>query len=372
MREIALGGVAHRPVAPSSAISRRPQPVRRCGAVPGTVRAVRGERLGVGTGGVWTAAQARALGVTVDQARRARERGEWQALRRGVYLDGGVVPGPDHRAWAAVLSAGGPTAGGPTAGGPTAGGPAGVLAGGRSAARLHGLPLIDDADPATGAGHARHDDVVARTRLRGGDGLHVHTWTVAPADVGTLRGCPSVSLGETLWQLRLVVTHEALVCALDAALHLRRTTVDELGRRAAAGRGSRGSRAFDDALAQADGRSESPLETLTRLLLLPALPELEPQVVVVDRGGREVARIDLGDRRRRLGVEADGRSHRGEVSLAADRRRERRAGWTFERVTWWEVRRQPDQTRSRVVAAATRLDALRGTAPTTPRSRPAA
>ncbi len=67
-----------------------------------------------------------------------------------------------------------------------------------------------------------------------------------------------------------------------------------------------------------------------------------------DRAGRLLARVDLGIRALRFGVEADGGSHRGAVSLAADRARERRTGWTLERVTWWEARRQAEQVRRRV------------------------
>ena len=298
--------------------------------------------LGEGTGGVWTAAQARAVGLSPTQVRYAVTSGRWQVLRRGVYLDAGVEPGPDHRAWAAVASAGGPRL---------------AVAAGRTAARLHGLPLVDDDDPATGRRDHVHDDVAVRRPLRGTTTLHPHRWAYGPGELGVLRGCPTPSLARTLWDCRGLLRPDALVCAVDAALHTGRVSRDGLTDQVRAG--AREARAFRQALAATDGRAESPLETLARLALLPVLPELEPQVEVRDAAGRLVARIDLGVRGLRLGVEADGRTHRGEVSLAADRARERRTGWTLERVTWWEVRRDRARLQERVATAAARLRAAR-------------
>jgi hypothetical protein len=72
----------------------------------------------------------------------------------------------------------------------------------------------------------------------------------------------------------------------------------------------------------ADGRAESPAETLVRLLLLPDLPGLVPQVRVLD-GRRVLARFDLADEELMLAVEADGRrGHAGEVMAAKDRARD--------------------------------------------------
>ena len=309
---------------------------------------MRGHELGDGQGGVWTAAQARAAGLTAEQVRRGRERGEWQAVRRGVHLSGGVEPDPDHRAWAAVLAAGGPGR---------------AVAVGRTAARLHGLPLVDDDDAALGRRELEHDDVAVSTTRRGGPTLHTHAWSYAPPDLGSIRGCPTASLRRTLWDLRLVLRPDALVCVLDAALHSSRVTREELAASAVAG--ARGCRAFRTAVGLADGRAESPLETLVRLLLLPVVPGLVPQVEVHDASARLLARVDLGDERLRLAVEADGRSHDGDVALRRDRDRERRVGWTFERVSWYDARRQPVATTARVADTAARLEAaarLRSTA----------
>src|SRR5207253_2398666 len=108
-----------------------------------------------------------------------------------------------------------------------------------------------------------------------------------------------------------------------------------------------GVRRFRAAVALADGRAEAPTETLARLLLLPVVPSLVPQVRILDRYGRIVARLDLGDEAAKLAVELDGkRGHSGDAMVAKDRRRDRRTeayGWWTERGTWYDVRcRQPE------------------------------
>ena len=306
---------------------------------------MRGEKLGAYTGGVWTAVDARSAGIGDDVVARACASHGWQRLRRGVYLDGGVAAGVDHLAWAAVLAAGGPGR---------------AMAVGRTAARLHGLPLVDDDDPVLRRYDGAHDDVAVERRLHRRATLHPRLWSYLPAERGLLLGCPVPSLVRTLWDLRLVLRQDALVCALDAALHERRVTVPELRDQLVRTPRARGALGFARCVQLSDARAESPLETLARLVLRPVLSELEPQIEVYDTTLRMLARIDLGVRSLRLGVEADGSTHRGAVSLAADRERERRTRWAFERATWWDVRRTPEQLRRRVLARAAALAAARG------------
>lgn len=113
-------------------------------------------------------------------------------------------------------------------------------------------------------------------------------------------------------------------------------------------------------LAAADGRSESPRETLTRWVRWQAGLRPEPQVVV-RLDGRAVARVDLAFRRERVAVEADGTAVHGSVeAVYADRRRQNllaAAGWVVVRVTWADLMRDPD----RVVAELRAVLAQRGT-----------
>ena len=269
--------------------------------------------------------------------------GEFQRLHRGDYCDGGVQPSPLMRGWAAVLARGGHGR---------------AWAAGRTLARMLELPLIDDDDPATKAYDRVHDDVAL---LHGHPGRTGNLLASRPAFVvGTetvlVGGCPSLTLQRALPGLAKVLSHEAFVCLLDAALHTEQLTPAQLTAAVQRERGGRQAGALRRAAALADGRAESPNETLARLLLQPALPGLVPQVPLLDARGRLVARFDLGDERRRFAVEADGkRGHAGEVMRAKDGRRDRstgRLGWATERVTWSDLRTQQAATLRRVVGAA--------------------
>lgn len=299
--------------------------------------------LGEGAAGVWTHAQARAAGLSEGAIARRVRRGLWQRPHRGVYADAGIEPSALMRGWAAVLARGGT-------------GRAWVA--GRTLARMLELPLIDDDDPATGAYDRVHDDVVVLRGRPGRSGtLHVRRPSFTPGvDTVRLGGCPALRLERALPGLADVLSREALVCLLDAALHTGQLTAPALTQLVS---GPRVPRALREAAALADARAESPAETLARLLLLPVLPGLEPQVRLLDARARVVARFDLGDRRLRLAVEADGRKgHAGQAMAAKDAQRDlasRRLGWTTERCTWCDLRRRQEATVRRVLAAAQEL-----------------
>jgi hypothetical protein len=307
---------------------------------------VREQQLGDGTAGVWTSADARACGLTADEVEWRVEAGLWQVLQRGTYADAGVVPSPQMRAWAAVLAAGGR-------------GRAWVT--GRTRLRLLGLPLIDDDDPATGAYDLPHDDVAVRRRIHDRATLHPSRRYVPPAHLGEVHGCPAVSLPAALAHAAGVLTFEALVCVLDAVLHRGHLTTEQLELLVAAQEARPHGAALRGAVRAADGRAETPIETLGRLVLLPVLPGLRPQVRVYGPDGRVLARVDLGDEWLRFAVEGDGRSvHTG--MAADDRRRDRRIGavdWHTERYTWYEARRQQAALQQRMVAEAARLESRR-------------
>lgn len=302
--------------------------------------------LGAETGGVWTTAQARSCGLTDEQVEHKVATGEWQRVRRGVLADGGVAPGPLMRGWAAVAAGGGAGR---------------AWAAGRTTARLLDLPLIDDEDPTTGAADHVHDDVAVQAdrHRRQRATLHVQHLQLQKGDTVLVGGCPSLTLDRALPGLARLLSLEALVCLLDAALHKEVIDLDRLAAVLAAGAGRNGGAALRAAVALTDGRAEAPSETLARLILLPVLPGLVPQVEVFDRAMRVVARYDLADEELKLAVEADGtRGHAGAQMVAKDRRRDRRTGrfgWTTERCTWWELRREQAELRARVVETAADL-----------------
>ena len=327
--------------------------------------------LGADSLGVWTRNQALLL-LKAGQIDVLVRTGSWQVLWRGVYMDGGFEPTAEQRAIAAVLAAGGADQPIPTGRVDPSTGRRRVrlraAAWGRTAARVWRFPLIDDDDPATRAAEHLLDDVAVDRPL---PRQHWQGRTLIPVQVpigrpGTVRLASGLWLSSPLRTLRTcagLLTHEALVCAVDFALHHERVTPADLEQAAGKLFGRPGGPALRHAIELADARAESPAETLARLLLLPVLPDLEPQVELFDEAARLVARFDLGDRKVRLGVEADGkRNHAGPQMVAKDRKRDRSSdglGWTTERLTWFELRRQQAEVVRRVVDVHARLTGQR-------------
>lgn len=301
------------------------------------------QRLGSAAGGVWTRRDALEV-LSSEQVRGRLRCGEWRALRPGIYTNGWDDVTALKRAWAAVLAGGGVGR---------------AVATGRTAARVHGLPLVDDHDALMGRYDEVHDDVWVGRQLAPAGALHVTRGVLPPRHSGRLAGCPTASPLRTLADLATVLRPDALVCALDSALHRHLVTVDDLMADAKERRGARGSPGLRQAVAVADARAESPLESLGRLLTRSVVPGLVPQLEVRDAAGAFLGRLDFGDAALRLGVEGDGRQgHAGDHRAADDRWRDsrfREAGWTVERYTWWEVRKRPDQLQSRLAARVAAL-----------------
>ncbi len=183
-----------------------------------------------------------------------------------------------------------------------------------------------------GAGTAGgQDDVAVGSARTGSATLRPVRLRLPSGSVVRLAGCPVLSPVGTLVHLSRLLRADALACAVDAALHRRLTTTGRLRAAAAQRSWCPGAPAPREAVRSADGRAESPPETLARLLLLPALPGLTPQVPVFDGSGRCLARLDLAEEELRLAVEVDGaRWHSGAQMVARDRRRDsalERLGW---------------------------------------------
>lgn len=315
--------------------------------------------LGAHTAGVWTR-QAALLLLRRGQVDALVRSGTWQLLYPGVYCDGGYVPSPVQRAQAAAL------AGGATdirVAGETRRS-LGAIPCGSTAARVWGFPLIDDDDPATGSAEHLVEDVHAWVKPGQPSISGSQSRTVRRRHLTLLEGelvrHPSglwlTSAVRTALDCALLLPSPAAVCVLDHGLHQRLFTADDLQAALAARRGWPGVHRQATAVSLADGRSEAPTETLARLLLLPALPGLVPQVRVRNSSGQVIARVDLGDETLRLGVETDGkRGHAGTQMVAKDRRRDRRTeavGWWTERVTWFELRCRQQEVVRRILDRA--------------------
>lgn len=219
-----------------------------------------------------------------------------------------------------------------------------------SAAVLHGLPLL------------RLPSVVEGSRTRGGQGRRRRAHTVYRGYPGVhpvrCRGVQVVPVADAAVGVADRYGLEAGVVVLDAALHAGATTreavqelvdrcrVHPVHARAAA------------VLALADGRSESPGETRTRLLLGRLGIEVEPQVNLVTADGEWLGRVDLRVRGERVVVEFDGMvKYRDHGRLAVeDKRRDlamQRAGHEVVRLVWADLDR-PEAVRQMVADAVAR------------------
>lgn len=283
-------------------------------------------RIAASQGGVFTRRQALEAGLTPRQIRVVTA-AEWLVLRRGVYAerDRAEALSPEARhvleaAAFALASRLGPVASHGTA------------------ALVHALPLIGGLPKLPQLTRPpRSCDDTSRT-----PGLHVAT--LRPADCTSIGGVPVTTLARTAVDLgRTEPARNGLVVA-DAVLH-RLVPHEELLAVAQAHRGWPGGPQAVRVAAFADGRAETPLETLTRLAYrLEGLPAPESQVEV-RRDGRFVALVDFLFRDRRTVGEADGMGKYDQPgALRAEKRREedlRRCGLEVVRNTWDEVWHAP-------------------------------
>lgn len=315
--------------------------------------------LGAGSGGLWTRHEALQV-ATPGQVRRLLRAGTWQSPWPGVYTDAGHVLDAEQRAYAAVLCGGGPVRMGEDGRRHLR-----AAACARTAARVHGLLLVDDDDPLTGAAEHLHDEIVCwshgRTLVSASSGRVLHRRRLLMADGDVVRkpgGLWLTSRLRTVLDCAALLSHEAFVCLVDDVLHRELLSRAQLEQAVTDRRRLRGGVALARGVVAADGRAESPAETLARLLLLPHVPGLVPQVELHDRAARLLARFDLADEQRKLAVELDGRrGHAGDAMVAKDQRRDRRTrelGWRTERGTWLDVRCRPDEFVQRVLLRAGR------------------
>ena len=222
-----------------------------------------------------------------------------------------------------------------------------------SAARLHGLYLWDV------------DDVI-HLLLRGnpsserlGKDVQGHTRPWTAPEVVTLGGLRVTSLERTVVDCAMMLGYRQALVLTDHALRLGADKA--LMERMSEGlQGRRGIRTLRLALANADPRSESAGETLTRELLIRLkLPLPEPQVAVAARAGRY--RLDFAWKEQKVALEFDGKTKYFDYKptaevLIQERQREKELtenGWTFVRVTWADLFRE-HEFKARILAALRR------------------
>ena len=260
-------------------------------------------------------------GIGPAQLRRLTRDGELERLRRGAYADPEPLDAVSRHM--RLLAATVPQLGD------------GAILSHASAAVLHGLPVPTSlltkvwvTGRSKGGGHARAS-------------LHELKAPLLPGDVMELGDLKVTTLARTVVDLGRRLPFDDTVVAADAALHagldpdLLVAQLDAWPRRRGIGRARK-------ALALADGRSESPGESRSRMLMwrlgLPA-PELQFEV----RTARGLFRSDFAWEDRGLLGEFDGRVKYGELLRPGESAddvvmREKRREQLLRAAGWWVVR----------------------------------
>jgi hypothetical protein len=156
---------------------------------------------------------------------------------------------------------------------------------------------------------------------------------------------PITSAARTAFDLARRSSFVDAVIAVDAMVRVAPYCLEELERMAKE-RAWPGTAALPEVLAAADMRSESPMETRVRLILVGAgLPRPVAQYSVVDARGRAAGRVDLAYPAKKVGIEYEGARHRESAVFQKDLRRFNRmsaAGWRILRFGPDDVFNRPE------------------------------
>ncbi|MFE4081875.1 hypothetical protein [Paenarthrobacter sp. YIM B13468] len=211
-----------------------------------------------------------------------------------------------------------------------------------SAARLHGLFLwaVDDRVHITAATTA--------SRTSHGADVVPHTRALGPEETQPVQGMLCTSLERTVVDCCLMLNYKQCLILVDHALRLG---ADALALQQMCHRldGRNGVRNLRSALANANLKSESPGETLTRELIQRLgilMPELQVEVATIE--GRH--RLDFAWRKKKLALEFDGKIKYFDYAptdevLYRERQREKaltELGWRFIRIKWQDLFREHD------------------------------
>lgn len=258
----------------------------------------------------------RATGTTWAQLHALEESGQYVQALRSVLVRRDALADPEVRARAIAVVL-----------------PPRAAVCRETAAWLHGVdaraPGLHRRPPAL---HCVVPVGVARVRRPG-----VRCWIsdVPTSDVTRVRGVPVTTHVRTVLDLARYTPRFVALAAVDAYAHRGLVEPAGLLARARLLAGARNIARARFVIENCEPATESAGESWLRLRLVEAdLPRPEPQVSIRDDRGREIYRLDLGYRERRVGVEYDGdeHHHRTGAQQAADERRRHdlhvRFGWT--------------------------------------------
>lgn len=266
------------------------------GAVAGDCGALAGMRP-LPPSAVFTVAEAYATGWTASALQNAVRHGRIRRLRRGVY----TALGKETPALAAV--------------GAARAVPQAVVSH-RSAALLHGLPLIGPQPPVP--------ELTVPPRTRGDiPSVHPHRARLRPEDVVTVGDTKVTAVARTVCDLARHRPLSTAVAAIDAALYRQLTTVEQIQDVLQFCRNWPRTQRAHRAVRLSDGRAESPLESISRLVMVRlGIPQPEIQKQIFDRYGLLIGRGDFYWDEYGVIGEADGRS-KYDTRLVLTREKER-------------------------------------------------
>lgn len=267
--------------------------------------------------GPFTVPEAQACGVRRQRLRRPN----FRRLARGVYIWSGLAPEPHIELAALHRSL-----------------PPGSAFTGLTAARIRGLDILP--------GAATEVTVPPKAAVRTRSGLTVRRAILGPDDVVEVAGLPVASAVRTWFDLARNQPLIEAVAAVDWALYRQLVRLPELSAYTEAHAGWNGVRQVRRVLDHAEPKSESLMESRTRMhLVLGGLPRPQVQVEVRDREGVLAGRLDFYYPDARLGIEFDGDHHR--ASLVEDNRRQNTLlvhfGIRLLRFTSSDVYRRPER-----------------------------
>lgn len=212
-----------------------------------------------------------------------RLRSCYVAVHRNVYVPRGVELTATDKAIAAWLFSG-----------------RRAVVAGISAAALHGTRWIDPELPAE-LNRPGRDKV---------DGILLHSDALAYDETCIINCIRATTPARTAFDIGRRRGLEVAIIRLDALMQATRLKTPEIDLLVARHAGARGIVQLRKAISLADGGAESPQETRTRLLLVAAgLPPPTTQIEVYDSDEYFIARLDMGWRQYKVGVEYDGAQH---------------------------------------------------------------
>lgn len=203
----------------------------------------------------------------------------------------------------------------------------GVVAG-LSAAALLGSKWVDGALPA----ELVHNNHRAPARMR------VHEDVLDADETTTVLNLPVTTPARTAFDLGRRLSVDPAIERLDALMNATGLCVAEIEAVAVRHKGARGIVRLREVLDLVDGGAESPYETRTRLLIVrTGFPRPETQICIRNRFGDFIARVDMGWKEHKVGIEFDGAQHWSDArqrSRDVDRRAQLAAeGWLIIHVT---------------------------------------